>query len=77
MMFTVHEIKFSLLTNAVKILPDLALPTSVISLLKMLPHHIGLLTMEIPSLFLPEGLNISVLSVRNVFTSELYLFGLF
>lgn len=45
-MFTVLGIKFSLLTNAIKILPDLALPTSVISLLKMLPHHMGLLTME-------------------------------
>lgn len=77
MMFTVLGIKFNLLTNAIKILPDLALPDSVISLRKMLPHHTGLRTMEIPSPFLPEGLTNFCSLCEECFTSELYISGSF
>lgn len=73
MMFTVSRVKCDLRTNAIKTLPDLALPAPVGACSRrMLPHHTGLLTLEIPCLF---SLDISVLSTRNIFSSGFYLSG--
>ena len=64
--------KFSLLTNAIKVLPDLALSPSVISLLKMLPSHRPS-SHGISSVLLPEGLDISVLSYLRFLPQTLAL----